>query len=188
MGDSTSDPLHGSAEAEDLARWRADDCAQLVLVRTRAQRHRARRYARFIWRGHRLACGEVHSPGLSRWAKEEEDEEYHDEKQYHLNEDRELEPTCLEEKAPSAGGECAAEGLRQGSEQDGQGRQDGVEACHTGPEPASDGPDDGRDSCPKHDMQSGAAVDEGPVMPCAAAGNRLMTRPKKRRGDQRCRQ
>ena len=50
-----------------MASWRlADDCAQLGLVRTRAQRHRARRCARLVWRGHRLACGEIHPPGLSR--------------------------------------------------------------------------------------------------------------------------
>ena len=49
-----------------------------------------------------------------------------------------------------------------------------VEARQAGPEPASDGPDDGRESCPKHDMQSGADVDEGPVRPCAATGDRMM--------------
>ena len=76
--------LHGQVTAETLVGGQLDEeCAQRRLVRTRSQRHRARRYARLVLRGHRLACGEIHPPGLSRhWQEEEDDHLRHDAKEH----------------------------------------------------------------------------------------------------------
>ena len=150
--------LHGQVMAETMFGGQLDDeCARRRLVRTRSQRHRARRYARLVLRCYRLACGEVHPPGLGRdWREEEDDHHRHDANEH----DQRTGPAAEEDGKPYLdGGKLVQEG----------------ETCKAGPEPASDGPDDCRDPCPKHDVQSRADVDEGPVRACAAAGDRLMT-------------
>ena len=99
---------HDQVKAETAVGGQLDDeCARRWLVRTRSQRHRARRYARLVSRCYRLARGDVHPPGLSRdWQEEHDGHLRHDADDH----DRLVEPAAEEDDEPyQQGAELAQE-------------------------------------------------------------------------------